>query len=383
LIASGDPGGPVSGANTVTVSNANPSVTSPAAAPATIDEGQSTTFGASFADPGWNDTYIGSIDWGFGSPEAAAPNVTTQGSPGVPDSGTITGSHTYMDDGAFTIAGSVTDDDGGSDSASTGVTVNNVDPTAAIDETGTILVNGVPTIITNAGSPVALSGRSTDPGSDDLTLTWDWADGPPSPDVTVVSLHAPPNPDPDPSPDGTARDVTNTQTHTFGEACFYDLTFASADDDGGTGSDDIAVVIVGNFTDTRTHGYFKTELGRPKDHTAAGMQCLLDITGFMSKVFHEVRDASTPTLARSVFDKSGSSQAKDIFDVQLLAAWMNFADGRVALTDLVDTNFDKVPDTLFSTLVSQAEAVRLNPASTASQIIAQKLRLESFNRSGI
>ena len=67
-----------------------------------------------------------------------------------------------------------------------GVTVNNVEPTAAIDDTGTILINGVPTIITSAGSPVTFSGNSTDPGSDDLTLTWDWDDGPPAPDVTMV-----------------------------------------------------------------------------------------------------------------------------------------------------------------------------------------------------
>ena len=245
------------------------------------------------------------------------------------------------------------------------------------------LANGVPTFIVNAGTPVPFSGRSTDPGSDDLTLTWDWDDGAPSPDVTVVSLHAPPATDPDPSPDGTARDVTNTQTHTFGDACFYDVVFASADDDGGAASDDIAVVVVGNFTDTRSHGYFKNELGKLKDHTAAGAQCLLDITGFMSQVFHEVRNASTPALAIAVFDKSGSSRATDIFDVQLLAAWMNFADGRVALTDLVDTNFDHVPDTTFAALVAQAEAVRLNPASTRAQILAQKDRLESFNLSGI
>src|SRR5204862_3636230 len=142
------------------------------------------------------------------------------------------------------VAGTVTDDDGGSGSNSTLLTVRNVDPTAAIDETGTVLINGVPTIITNAGSPVNFSGRSTDPGSDDLTLTWDWDDGPPSPDVTVLSLADPPALDPDPSPDGSPRDVTDNQTHTFGDACAYDVVFASADDDGGFGSDDIAVIIV-------------------------------------------------------------------------------------------------------------------------------------------
>src|SRR6185503_7827067 len=128
---------------------------------------------------------------------------------------------------------------------------------------------------------------------------------------------------------------------------------------------------------------WKNEIFRNRDHTAAGITCLLDIVGFMSKVFNEVRDASTAAKAAVVFNTSQTSEATDIFDTQLLAAWMNFADGRVALTDLVDTNFDGVPDTLFSALVAQAEAVRLDPASTRSQILQQKDRLDSFVNSGI
>ena len=201
LTATGDASGPVSASNTVTVSNEAPSVSSATATPSTIDEGQSTAFTADFSDPGWNDTYTASIDWGFGPSEAVAATVSTNGSAGVPDSGAIGGSHTYQDDGSFTVTGTVSDDDGGVGSDDAVVTVVNVNPTAAIDETGSLLINGAPTIITNAGSPVNFSGRSTDPGSDDLTLKWNWDDGPPSPDVTVISLADPPTPDADPSPD--------------------------------------------------------------------------------------------------------------------------------------------------------------------------------------
>ena len=150
--------------------------------------------------------------------------------------------------------------------------MNNVDPTAAIDETGTILINGVPTIITSAGSPVDFSGRSTDPGSDDLTLTWDWDDGPPAPDVSTTYLaRRRDRSDPDPSPDGSARDVTEDQTHTFGDACFYDVTFGSADDDGGTGSDDIAVVVVGNFDDDPFARLLEERDLATRDHTVANI----------------------------------------------------------------------------------------------------------------
>jgi hypothetical protein len=383
LTATGDPAGPVSASGTVTVGNVPPTVFNVSLSAVPIDEGQSTIFSAWFSDPGRNDTYTASIDWGFGPPQAVAAIVSIEGFPGQPDVGTISGTRLYRDDGIFTITGAVSDDDGGSGLGMASLTVRNVPPTAVIDDTGTILVNGVPTKFAPAGSPVSFSGRSTDPGSDDLTLTWDWDDGPPSPDVTVLSLHLPPNPDPDPSPDGSPRDVTNAQTHTFGEACFYNVRFASADDDGGSGSDDIAVVILGGFTETKSHGYWKNEVLRTRNHTAAGIQCLLDIVGFMSKVFNEQRDASTPLAALQVFTTAGTSAATDIFDTQLLAAWMNFADGRVALTDVVDTDGDGAPDTNFADLMAQAEAVRLNPAATRKEILAQKDRLDSFNNSGI
>jgi hypothetical protein len=374
----------VSASNTVTVSNANPDVSSASNTPATIDEGQSTAFSASFSDAGWNDTYTGSINWGFGAPESATPSVTTQGSAGVADSGTISGTHTYMDDGSFTVTGTVNDDDSGTDSDSAAVTVNNVDPTSAVNETGTVLINGVPTIIVGAGDPVPFSGKSTDPGSDDLTLSWDWDDGPPAPDVSTTYLHdALVDPDPDPSPDGTARDVTDSKTHTFGDACFYDVTFGAADDDGGSSSDDIAVVVVGNFDETRSQGYWKAELGRPRDHTATELDCLLDIVGFMSSVFDEVRNASTRQLAIAVLNKATSSIAKDILDVQLLAAWLNFADGRVALTDMVDVKGSSAPDTTFGALMLAAEAARLDPTSTRAELLEFAKQLERVNRAEI
>lgn len=387
LTVDGDPGGQVTASNTVTVSNANPVVSSPSNTPSTIDEGQSATFSALFSDAGWNDTYSGSINWGFpGFALSPVPaNVTTQGSPGVPDSGSLSGSHGYLDNGTFTITGTVTDDNSGTGSASAVLTVRNVPPTATIDESGTILVNGVPVLLGQAGSPVEVSARSTDPGSDDLTLTWDWDDGPPVPDVTTLSLRNPPNPDPNPSPDGSARDVADDQTHTFGEACFYDVAFGSADDDGGSTTDNLAVIVVGNHELTRSSGYWKTEMGdtRNREHTAGELRCLLDIAGVMSKVFNEERDASTLEKAEAVLTTSGPSSAADLLDVQLLAAWLNFADGRVALDDMVDVDGKKGLDMTFGELILEAEAVRLDPASTKAQLNEQKNRLERVNTASI
>lgn len=46
---------------------------------------------------------------------------------------------------------------------------------------------------------------------------------------------------------------------------------------------------------------------------------------------------------------------------------------------MVDTNKDKVPDTAFATVISNAEAVRLNSSSTATQLRVQRDVLEAIN----
>lgn len=385
LTVNGDPGGPVKASNTVTVGNVNPNVASPAATPSTIDEGQSTTFTATFTDPGWNDTYSAAIDWGFGLPVTVPAAVTTQGSPGILDRGSIIGTRTYLDNGTFNITGSVTDDNGGLGSAIAALTVRNVAPTAVIDKSGTILVNGVPVLLTNAGGTVGVSARSTDPGSDDLTLTWDWDDGPPAPDVSTVYLHSPPNPDLFPSPDGTARDVTDAKSHLFGEACAYEIRFGAGDDDGGSASDTVTLLVLGNHELTKSSGYWKTEMAdiRTREHTEAELSCLLDIVAVVSSVFNEKRDASTLQKAAELLSKGGSSSAIDALDMQLLAAWLNFADGRVALNDMVDVDGKKGVDLTFGELITQVEQVRNDPASTKAQLIEQKTRLERLNTAGV
>lgn len=380
LTVAGDAAGNVQASGTLTVSNVAPTVTE-TTGDATIDEGQSYAMSAGFSDPGWNDTYTGSIDWNFPAeaPEAIAPVVTTQGPPA--DLGTISGSRQYGDNGSFTVTATVTDDDSGSDSDSVTVTVNNVSPTAAIDETDTILINGVPTFLASAGDPVDFSADSTDPGSDDLTLTWDWDDGPPAPDITEVSLVNPPGADPLPSPSVQPRDVTNDQTHAFGLACRYDIVFGSEDDDGGAATDEAVVIIVGNDDTIRSSGFWSSEFRRKGKNffTDQELTCYLEIVDFVSLVFGETRSASTFAEAYDVLRVNGTSDMRQLLDRQLLAALLNFANGSIGWDELVDTNGDSIDDTAFSAVIATAEAVRNNPASTKAQIQAQKNLLERIN----
>ena len=68
-----------------------------------------------------------------------------------------------------------------------------------------------------------------------------------------------------------------------------------------------------------------------------------------------------------------------LLDVQLLAAWLNFANGAIGWDELVDTTGDGLGDTTFAAAIAAAEAVRLDPTATNAQLEAQKDILERIN----
>ena len=360
------------------VDNVAPVVLIDPAQDTTIDEGDTLAAAATFTDPGWADTYSSVIDWGTGD---STPGLLLVTSPGPPvDAGAVNGSFQYGDDGSFTVTVDVTDDDGGTGSDFFSVSVANVAPTATIDETGTVIVNGVPTYVVHEGDVVPFSGNSTDPGSDDLTLAWDYDGG--GTDVSTVYLNdAGLGPDPDPSPSVNPRNVTDSQPFAFGDACFYTSTFTSSDDDGGSASDEVQVIVAGNASDSRGAGYWQTQYRpRPTSFSEERRLCYLAIAGFMSTVFDELRSAATVAQAFDVMHVGGSGgDASQQLDRQLLAAWLNFANGAFDLAEAVDTDGDGVADATFAGAVAAAEAVRSDPSATAEQLLAQRDILERIN----
>ena len=367
--------------STVTVTNVAPSV-SGLASTSPRDENTVLTVTGLISDPGWLDPLTATIDWGDG----AGPQAVTGTLENVRPNATLTLSvdHTYGDDGTFAVTVCGSDDDTTTCAPSFDVEIRNVRPTATIDESGTTIVNGIPTIIAPAGQSVPFSGRSTDPGSDDLTLSWDFDDGSPAPDVSTTYLVNPPLTDPDPSPSIQPRDVTDNVNHAFPQACIYQVGFSSADDDGGTASDSVAVLITGNESRGRPSGYWSHQYRRQgsTDFDDATLHCYLRIADFVSDVFHEVRNVSTFPAARSLlFTQNSSVTKRDQLDRDLLTAWLNFANGAVRWNELVDTNGNGVPDTLFHVAMGTAESVRLNPASTAAQFDAQRRIVQSINDS--
>jgi hypothetical protein len=83
---------------------------------------------------------------------------------------------------------------------------------------------------------------STDPGSDDLTFTWNWGDTPSETSTTYFNDGI--GPDPLPSPWGVYPfSATDTVSHTYYAPGDYTVTLTVSDDDGGshTGTIDIHI----------------------------------------------------------------------------------------------------------------------------------------------
>jgi hypothetical protein len=360
---------------TVTVNNVAPIVSLASDAP--VNEGSSVKVRGTVTDPGWLETLTATIDWGDGTTVEPIIGVLENIRPDATLSFHV--SHIYGDNGSFTVEVCGSDDDTTTCGTIT-LRVDNVNPTAEIDETGTVLVNGIPTFLAHAGEPVEFKGRSTDPGSDDLFLSWDWGDGPPSPDVTTSYLVNAPNPDLFPSPSVQPRDVTDTQTHAFAEACLYEITFSALDDDGGSASDTAVVLITGNTDGSCSSGYWQHQFGRQghTDFDDATLQCYLAIVNNVSTVFSEARDALTIPAAHDVLflKQNRGSQIKQL-DRELMTAWLNFANGAFEYDQLFDPDHDGV-FTSFADIMAIAESVRLAPTSTTTEIREQKNILQQL-----
>ncbi len=84
-----------------------------------------------------------------------------------------------------------------------------------------------------AATEITCVAAATDPGSDDLTFTWDWGDGSPATATTYYNDGV--RQDPHPSPGGTFPfTVTDVQIHAYITAGTHAVTLTVLDDDGGS-----------------------------------------------------------------------------------------------------------------------------------------------------
>jgi hypothetical protein len=164
------------------------------------------------------------------------------------------------------------------------------------------------------------------------------------------------------------------------QACLYTVKARSVDDDTGNASDQVPLVVQGNAALVYGPGwwYQNYRTGNPKIN-ATTAQCYLDIVGQMSRVYQERFDASTTAGAKNYLGTSGQNDPLRLLGSQILASWLNFANGSLHWTQQVDTDCNGVNDATFSQVMHQVEDVFLSTSATKSQLLGQKAILACIN----
>ncbi len=178
---------------TVPVLNADPSIID-FQVPNSATEGSSVSFSGLASDPGADDVLT--YTWAFGDGQT------------VGDVDLTSVSHTYGQDGTYTVMLTVTDGDGGSAESSMTIDITNVAPT----------IDGIQATQTGTeGSTFYFDGSASDPGSDTLSYAWDFGDG----------------------ESGTG----SSTTHIFANDGTYSVTLTVTDGDGGSDTGTVSVTV--------------------------------------------------------------------------------------------------------------------------------------------
>ena len=188
---------------TVTVNNVAPDAS--VLGPSISDEGDTELYAAGLVDVGEDDTHT--FAWSVMRNGAPYPTGTPLDEPTL--------SLTFDDDGDYDITLTITDDDGGADTAVFDLTVNNLAPTASFDAPPTA----------SEGDTIDITSTVTDPGTAD-TFTYAW---------TVTK---------DLAPFGTGDEAM--LSFVPDDEGTYEVTLVVTDDDGGAASPVVDTITVEN-----------------------------------------------------------------------------------------------------------------------------------------
>lgn len=195
---------------TVTVNNVAPTVE--AGADQTADECSAVHFTGSFTDPGSADTHT--YFWDFGDGGTATE---------------INPRHEFGDNGIYTVSLTVTDDDGGVDSDTLTVTVNNVAPTVVLHAPTSGALAAI-------GEPLPFEATVSDPGSkanaaEMVSMEWVFsAFGVETARMAATAVH---------DPATGVWTINEPGGLAFDASGIYGITLDVTDKDGGSGSSSV------------------------------------------------------------------------------------------------------------------------------------------------
>lgn len=334
----------------------------------TITEGSAVSLLGSFADPSSTDTHIVSIDWGPGWPTATRVQTI------LLPVGTFafTAQRRYDDEGTFPVKVTVTDDDGASTTTTDVVTVTPVAPTVTISPSNQTVVQGVDAYLTRAGSSVGLSGSVSEPGNDNIAVTWSYGDGlrtltgyPVNP--PLADLAAPEN------PTNAPVSATDAVSHTWASACVYPVTLTANNGDSVIPVATTDAVVTGTNPQAWQSGYW---IGRLRRGLTPALACDLGIVTRMSALFTGPTSVlAAPPIALTtageavgVLQPRSSSQQAGL-ESEILTLWLDYADGAFTYNQRVHPHGSPAPyDPVFATLMTSAETLAASPTATPGQL---------------
>ncbi len=316
-----------------------------------------------------NATYTVTIDWADGTAPETATITAHDGAT------SITGSHTYGDDGVYQVAIRACSAGAICASDSLTVTVANVAPTLTLAAASVITPAAGPCGIGVVGQPITYTAAASDPGSDDLTFGWSFG-------ASATYYNDGAGADPPSSPLGVfpfaASDVYSA---TFDVPGVYTVEVDLTDDDGGTAGAEIRQLVTGDVSCTRSFGFWQRQLaqGKRTQLEQATLEGYLQIAGLASGFFSEEVDVTSIESASAVMSAANGPELRDRAVAQLLAAWLNLAQGAVGWDEMIDRDGDGTPDTPFYALVAEAEAILAHPHATHADLVRAKDLAEAVN----
>jgi hypothetical protein len=222
---------------------------------------------------------------------------------------------------------------------------------------------------------LTFTATGDDPGSDDLTFAW-------SSGGSSTAFNDGSRPDADLSPGGRYPFRATTTTSATLPLGLSRERVTVTDDDGGSASVDVPVVVTGTSPCTFTQGYwqkqFATSGARQVPPAVSG--AYLGAVAFASSVFGDVTPLASEQDARAILESQDPSMRTHATS-QLLAAWLNVANGGVTMRSRVDTDGDGIRDMTVKDVVTTAERALLDPAATHADLERANVLAEAVNLS--
>lgn len=333
ISASDDDGGVSISSQDIKVMNLPPSLS--VLEPPAVSEGQEASVQIDVLDLGSDDISI-SIDWGDGLSEEETyynngvgpdPPESPLGVHPVSISKSI--SHTYGDNGIYSVSVVASDDDGGKSTKTFDIEVLNAAP--SVDPFGPYTID--------EGSPLFIGTKARDPGSDDLSFRWIWELGP---SFERLYFNDGTGPDPYPSPNGIFPfSILDSSTHTYGDNGNYSIVLSVKDDDGGIGGY-VTYVLVLNVAPSIIAVNYTVFKNAPRTVGYWGHQCNVtapygDHTGILPEWIDEI--ASSSQVFEGISSKADicmtvqNGDASEMIEMarrQLLGVWLNIVSGKLS-----------------------------------------------------